>query len=279
MDAQAKINLSLDILGKRGDGYHDMCMIMQSLTLADHLHIQDSSQRGLDCNQPHLSTEEDNIVWKSVRAFYHALGKEEPPLHFHLEKVIPICAGLAGGSADGAATLRLLQQREGVPFTEEQLRAIGATVGADIPFCLLGGTALAEGIGERLTPLPSLPPCTIVLCKPPFPLSTPDLFRAISSQRLIQRPDTPLLLQALEEGDLEKLAFGMYNVFAQALRPSHGTVIEEIKAIMMAEGALGACMTGSGPTVFGLFAHSAKAEDCFAHLRELYPETFLTQGT
>lgn len=185
--------------------------------------------------------------------------------------------GHGGGQQRCPAVLRALNQMEGSPFTPEELARIGEQVGSDVPYCVVGGTALAEGRGELLTPLPPLPRCWIVVCKPDFPVSTPELFARIDSVRLRCRPDTEGALAALAAGDLPGVARRMYNVFEDVLPERQRARVAQIKHILIQNGALGANMSGTGPTAFGLFEEPEPAQDAFRQLKEICRETFLTQ--
>ena len=186
-----------------------------------------------------------------------------------------MCAGLAGGSADAAAVLTAMNALTGAGLTPLELAKIGEAVGSDVPFCVLGGTALAEGRGEFLTPLPPLPPCHIALCKPPFSISTPQLFGRVNVRKIVRRPDTAGVMAALEAGDLAGVARRLYNVFEDVLEPRRLAEINEIKSILIDCGALGASMSGSGPSVFGLFADSDRAQEACGRLRNSYRDVFL----
>ena len=186
-----------------------------------------------------------------------------------------MCAGLAGGSADAAAVLRAMNRLSGAGLSPDRLAEIGARAGSDVPFCVLGGTALAEGRGERLTPLPPLPPCRIVICKPPFSVSTPQLFGRVNVRKIVRRPDTAGVVAALEAGDLAGVARRMYNVFEDVMEPRRYAEISSIKAELIDCGALGASMSGSGPSVFGLFDSEAAAREALARLRDSYRDVFL----
>ena len=236
--AWAKLNLTLDVLGKREDGYHDLCMVMQSITLHDTLTLTPNEGQGR----------------------------------------IPVCAGMAGGSSDAAAVLRALNELAGSPFTPTELAKVGEKVGSDVPYCVLGGTALAEGRGEVLTPLPALPPCWVVACKPDFPISTPELFARIDSCKIRCRPDTAGMLGALKAGSLEEVARRMYNVFEDVLPERYQARVAEIKHVLIQKGALGANMSGTGPTAFGLFDSEAAAREAQAALQEGYRDTFLCRS-
>jgi len=278
--AFAKLNLSLDILGRRPDGYHDLRMVMHTVDLSDSLTLERTHEPGIQVRTglSFLPTDEKNLAAAAALAFATATGQTVDGLRIAIDKHIPVCAGLAGGSSDAAAVLKALNAEAGCPLTAEALRQVGATVGSDVPYCLLGGTALAEGRGELLTPLTPLPPCTFVLCKPPFPISTPELFSRADSVRLHCHPDTAGLLAALEAGDLAGVARRMYNVFEDVLEDRRRGEIEAIKGTLLDCGALGAVMSGSGPTVFGVFADTPQAQRAQARLVADYPQTFLAKS-
>lgn len=279
VQAHAKLNLTLDVLGRREDGYHDLKMIMQSVTLSDTLTLEPrpGEEICVDTTLPFLPGGEKNLAGKAAVYFYRALGRPAAGVEISIQKRIPVCAGMAGGSSDAAAVLRALNQMEGTPFTPEELARIGEQVGSDVPYCVVGGTALAEGRGELLTPLPPLPQCWIVVCKPDFPVSTPELFARIDSVRLRCRPDTEGALAALAAGDLPGVARRMYNVFEDVLPERQRARVAQIKHILIQNGALGANMSGTGPTAFGLFEEPEPAQDAFRQLKEICRETFLTQ--
>ncbi len=277
--AYAKINLTLDVLGKRDDGYHDLSMVMQSVSLADTVTIRQTDETGLRLrtNLGFLPGADQNIAGVAARAFAKEAGFPLDGIEIDLQKKIPVCAGTAGGSSDGAAVLRGLNQMFAAGRSLDELARIGEQVGSDVPYCVLGCTALAEGRGERLTRLPALPECTIVLCKPDFSVSTPELFRRIDEVKLRFHPDTAGMLAALDAGDLPEIARRMFNVFEEVLPQPRRAVIEEIKQTMLSSGALGACMSGTGPTVFGIFDDADAANAVYNELKESYAETFLTK--
>ena len=279
IQAFAKLNLTLDILGKREDGYHDLRMVMQSITLADTLTLEENQGEGLrvSANLRFLPTGEKNLAAAAALRFWEALGREPEDLDIRIEKRIPVCAGMAGGSSDAAAVLRALNQRAGDPFAPKELARLGERVGSDVPYCVLGGTALAEGRGEVLTPLAPLPRCWVVACKPDFPISTPELFAQADRVKLRRRPDTAGLVAALEAGDLGGVARRMYNVFEDVLPARLYTRVAEIKNILIQCGALGANMSGSGPTAFGLFDRPEAAQEARACLAQRYRDTFLCE--
>ena len=279
IQAFAKLNLTLDILGKREDGYHNLRMVMQSITLADTLTLEENQGEGLrvSANLRFLPTGEKNLAAAAALRFWEALGREPEDLDIRIEKRIPVCAGMAGGSSDAAAVLRALNQRAGEPFSPKELARLGERVGSDVPYCVLGGTALAEGRGEVLTPLAPLPRCWVVACKPDFPISTPELFAQADRVKLRRRPDTAGLVAALEAGDLGGVARRMYNVFEDVLPARLYTRVAEIKNVLIQCGALGANMSGSGPTAFGLFDRLEAAQEARACLAQRYRDTFLCE--
>ena len=275
-EAYAKLNLTLDVLGRRDDGYHEMKMVMQAISLSDHIKIR-SRTEGLWvlCNTRFAPQGEKNLAGRAVRAFYRALDREAPGMEIVLDKKIPVGAGMAGGSADAAAVLKALNEMEGNPLTWEQLLAAGAEVGSDVPFCIQGGTALAEGRGEVLTPLPALPKCWIVVCKPDFSVPTPELFARLDKNRIRRRPETQGVLDALQTGDLAGVARRMYNVFEDILPPWYNRRVVSIRRELIESGALGACMTGTGSAVFGIFSQEQMARSTRTRLKKEYRDTFL----
>lgn len=274
--AWAKINLTLDVLGKRPDGYHELCMVMESVDLADVLRFSHSGQGiQVKTNLAFLPSGPTNLAAKAALCFAQATGLTVEPLTIEIEKRIPVCAGTAGGSSDAAAVLRYLNRATGAGLSGEALQRLGEQVGSDVPYCVTGGTALAQGRGEVLTPLPSLPRCALVLCKPPFSISTPALFTEIDRHKLRRRPDTAGVRKALEEGDLAGVARRLYNVFEDVLPPRQARTVREIKNRLITGGALGANLSGTGPTVFGIFDDEALARETCQALQETYPDTFL----
>jgi 4-diphosphocytidyl-2-C-methyl-D-erythritol kinase len=278
--ALAKLNLTLDVLGRREDGYHDMCMVMQSITLADTLTIKPTTGEGIrvSTNFEFLPSDDTNLAAKAAKAFWDARGEAHQALEIDIDKHIPVCAGMAGGSSDAAAVLRGLNEQAGKPYTLMELAKVGEAVGSDVPYCVLGGTALAEGRGEILTPLAPLPKCHVVVCKPGFPISTPTLFRKIDQVDIVHRPDTAGMIAALEAGDLTGVARRLYNVFEDALNDQQRASVNAIKNTLIEYGALGAAMSGSGPTVFGLFDDEEKAKKAYQILSKEYRESYLAQS-
>ncbi|MCD7917227.1 MAG: 4-(cytidine 5'-diphospho)-2-C-methyl-D-erythritol kinase [Clostridiales bacterium] len=277
--AWAKLNLTLDVLGRRADGFHDLRMVMQSVSLHDDVVLTLTEEPGirLATNFSFLPTDGRNLAVMAANAFQQATGVDVGGLRIRVEKHIPVCAGTAGGSSDAAAVLRGLNRLYETGLTPEQLAKIGEDVGSDVPYCVLGGTALAEGRGERLTRLPALPDCAIVMCKPSFAVSTPELFHRIDSFKLRCHPDTAGMLKALEEGSLQGVARRLYNVFEDVLPPQQGNAIREIRQSLIESGALGACLSGTGPTVFGIFEAEEEARRAAAVLAPAYRETFVVR--
>ena len=280
VSAPAKLNLSLDILHRREDGYHDLKMVMHSVDLTDELTLERTGEQGIRVRTDlsFLPDDERNLAAVAARRFAEATGTDVEGLVITIRKRIPVCAGMAGGSSDAAAVLRVLNRELAAPMTQAELAAVGEKVGSDVPYCVVGGTALAEGRGERLTPLPALPACWFVLCKPNFSIATPELFARVNCARLRCRPDTEGILRALESGELEGVARRMYNVFEDVLPDRRAGEIAAIKSALVGHGALGAVMSGSGPTVFGIFREEAAAKGAWADLKQDYVQTFLAKS-
>lgn len=278
LTAPAKLNLTLDVLGRREDGYHEMRMVMTSVSLADEvtLTLEPGEGISLSTDLGFLPTDNKNLAVIAAQRLQKATGADWGKLTIHLRKRIPVCAGTAGGSSDAAAVLRGLNRLAGLGLSGEELAKIGECVGADVPYCVLGGTALAEGVGEKLTPLPALPKCWAVLVKPGFSVSTPELFAQLDGQKLHGRPDTAGMMSALESGDLPGVARRLYNVFEEVLPKRRRDVVEELKSELVDRGALGACMTGTGSVVYGLYATEESALAAYAALKEIWPETFIS---
>lgn len=275
--AYAKLNLTLDILRKREDGYHDLQMVMQSIGLSDDLLVTPAQGEGaMNTNLSYLPADGRNLAQMAAAAFREVTGLGTQ-VDISIEKNIPVCAGMGGGSSDAAAVLRAMNEMTGAGLSLLELARIGERVGSDVPYCVLGGTALAEGRGEILTPLTPLPHCYVAVCKPAFPVSTPQLFGRVDVRKIARRPDTAGLLAALEAGDLIGVARRMYNVFEDVMEPRRRGEIDSIKAALIDCGALGASMSGSGPTVFGLFEEKSAAEGACQRLSELYKNVFLTE--
>lgn len=277
--ANAKINLTLDVTGERPDGYHDLCMVMQSVTLCDTLQImiREGTRLEVQTTNRYIPKNDKNLAAAAAVQYFRNAGIPRPGLSIFIEKNIPVCAGLGGGSSDGAAVLRVLNARYGA-LTSEQLLETGAQVGSDVPYCIAGGTMLAQGKGELLSALAPLPPCYVVICKPDFPISTPILFSKINCTKLRCRPDTGGMISALEEGDLSGVARRVYNVFEDVIEPKRREELKAIRTVMIDSGALGVSMSGTGPSMFGLFDRRESAEKAQKRLLKRYKESFLTRS-
>lgn len=276
VNAYAKLNLTLDILRRREDGYHDLRMVMQSISLHDTITLIRSDKGGIELisGADFLPDDHNNLAFRAAEAFFASTGIANPGLRIVLEKNIPVCAGMAGGSSDAAAVLRGLWQMYASNMNIKELCRIGETVGSDVPYCVFGGTALAEGRGEILTRLAPMPDCWTVICKPPFGLSTPELFGCVQVKKLSRHPDTQGMIQSLKNADLNGVLHRIYNVFEDVLPEKYGEVFS-IKNKLLDLGADSAAMTGSGPTVFGLFTDKGRAERAHGILRQQYEQTYL----
>lgn len=274
--AYAKLNISLDVLGLLPNGYHEMCMVMQSVGLFDDVYVKlnDSGALSCSCNAEFLPTDESNLAVKAAKSFFAAAGMEAQGAEIRLIKRIPTCAGMGGGSSDAAAVLRALNRLCGDKFSRSQLESIAASVGSDVPFCVAGGTQLATGTGTSLEDLPPMPHCAIVICKPSFAIRTPELFAKIDSRRSRLHPDTSGILEALGAGDAEAVARRMYNVFEDVL-PRSCADIGRLKSLLLDSGALGSIMTGTGSALFGVFAEEDTAEKALSRIQKECPEAWL----
>jgi len=277
--AYAKLNLSLDILGARPDGYHEMKMVMQSIELCDHIAIKlnTNGQFAAKSNMGFLPSNEKNIAVRAAKLFFEKAGDATSGAEIHIKKQIPVCAGMGGGSSDGAAVLCGLNRHFGQGFSSAQLEEMSRGLGSDVPFCVSGGTALATGRGDDLRPLPKLPKCDIVVCKPAFAISTPTLFERIDGRKNALHPDTDGIIKCLDSGDVIGVAQRLYNVFEDVL-PSRYEEIRHIKGRLIDLGAVGCAMTGTGSAVFGIFEDAAAARRAFDSLRQSYRECFLTSA-
>ena len=273
--APAKINLTLDILGKRPDGYHDVNMLMQAVSLADtvELTLTDKEDITISCSDPVIPCDSRNIVYKIAEAFFKTTGIKNTGVAIHIEKVIPSEAGLAGGSADGAATLRLLNIAFDAHLTDKELCEIGAKVGSDIPFCIVGGTRLATGTGTTLHKVRSMPKCHIVIVKPDISVSTKEAYALADSRTGAKFNYTDFCKQLLYGGDLSGICSALHNDFEEVLNLGE---INEIKSQMYKCKALGAAMSGSGSAVFAIFRNERKAQKCAENLRKTYSKVYLT---
>jgi 4-diphosphocytidyl-2-C-methyl-D-erythritol kinase len=268
INANAKINLTLDVINKRSDGYHNLKMIMMEIPLYDIVSISKSDDISLSSNLSYLPNNMKNTAYKAAMQFF-SFAKIKGGAKIYIEKNIPICAGLAGGSTDAAAVLKGLNILYNTSLSQKQLEEIGDKIGKDVPFCVRGGVALAEGTGNILTDLPVLPSCYIVMIKPyHINVSTKDVFSAIDVNKIELHPDTKGVIEGLYENDLIKISRRLYNVLENTTAKMH-PIISDIKKIFIDNGTLGAVMSGSGPTVFGLFKEEEKAKLVYEKLKKI----------
>lgn len=274
--APAKINLSLDVLRRRTDGYHDVSMVMQAVSLYDYIILEETDNKNIDiyCNYPGVPCDERNIVYKVCKSFFNYIKQDNPGVKITIEKNIPTQAGLAGGSADGAGVIIGLNKLFSAHLKEKEMCEIGEKVGSDIPFCIVGGTKLASGTGTKLTKMISIPKCQIVICKPDFSVSTAEAYSRIDSMNLSHPEFTAEMVKAIYARDIWMMTSSLYNDFEIALDLDG---IKDIKKIMLKNKALGACMSGSGSAVFAIFNNKSKAEKCEKVLKESYKHVFLCE--
>lgn len=278
LKAMAKINLGLDVVRRREDGYHEVRMIMQTVNLYDKLVITVCEEPGirLTTNLGFLPVNEDNLIYKAARLLMDEYDIKKG-VDIQLQKFIPVAAGMAGGSTDAAATLIGMNRLYRLNLSRQQLMDYGVKLGADVPYCIAGGTALSEGIGEILTPLPDVPKGYVLVAKPGINVSTRFVYTNLKLNEETEHPDIDAQIEAIKEQDFRKMADLMGNVLETVTIPAH-PIIQEIKDFMMTEGAVNAMMSGSGPTVFGLFEDKQLAEKACEKLREsrLAKMVFLT---
>lgn len=276
--AYAKINLTLDVLDKREDGYHDIKSVMQTISIRDDLQIDVDTNEPweLCCTMEGIPTDSRNLAWKAAEVFYAVTGKKTTGLRIHITKRIPTQAGLGGGSADAGAVLRALNKHYGNPLSILALAEVGAQVGSDVPFCTLCGTALVQGRGERLSVLPDMPDCFFVVCKPDFSSSTPELYKRLDETVIARRPDHQAMESALLAGDLVKVANNIWNVFDPVVTQSH-LELNYIKSIFNTYGSIGQQMTGSGSAVFAIVTEFEHAAVICNMLKDNYPNVYIAK--
>ena len=276
--AFAKLNLTLDVLGKREDGYHNIKSIMQTISIRDDVEIDVGTGEPwrLECSQEGIPTDERNLAWKAAKVYCDSLKKDPNGLTIRITKRIPSGAGMGGGSADAAAVLRALNRHYGNPLSILALAELGAQVGSDVPFCVLCGTAMCEGRGELLRKLPDMPDCVFVVCKPEFSVSTPELYKKIDQVAIPKHPDHMAMESALLAGDAAKVADLIYNVFDPVVTADH-LEINYIKSICNSYGALGMQMTGSGSAVYAIMPSFEYAAVVCNMLKDNYPNVFIAK--
>lgn len=276
--ALAKINLGLDVLRRREDGYHEVRMVMQTLKMYDKISIRKMKEPGirLKSNLFYVPENENNLAYCAAKMLSDEFQLEQG-IFIDLQKFIPVAAGMAGGSSDAAAVLYGVNRMFQLNLSKRQLMERGVKIGADVPYCIMRGTVLAEGIGEKLTPLPPMPSCKVVVAKPQISVSTKFVYENLKLGEVAAHPDIDILLAGIREGDLHKVAANMGNVLETVTIPNY-PVIAQIREEMMRRGALNAMMSGSGPTVFGLFDDDELAERAYSELREgsLARQVYLT---
>lgn len=268
LKALGKINLGLDVLGRRPNGYHDVRMVMQTVYLYDQILLEKTDKEGisLKTNLFYLPVNENNLAYRAAKMLIDEFTIKEG-VHISLEKHIPVAAGMAGGSSNASAVLYGMNRLFQLGLTDQELMERGVKLGADVPYCIMRGTVLAEGIGEELTPLPAMPKCHVLLAKPPISVSTQKVYEKLDAQEVTEHPDIDGILLGLQTGDLKKITSSMGNVLENVTITEYPQ-IERIKDVMKEEGALNAMMSGSGPTVFGIYDDKMLARRAAARIRE-----------
>ena len=269
--AYAKLNISLDVGKRREDGFHEMTMVMQSISLADAVTVtlNDTGKVRARTSLPFIPGDERNLAVKAALCYLEAIGRQGQGALIEIQKAVPVGAGMGGGSSDAAAVLRAMNRLFDHALSTGELEQLSCAVGSDVAFCVAGGTALATGRGEKLEALPPLPDCAFVVCKPEFSISTPELFRKLDQMPLRRHPDTAGLTAAIREGQLGQVCRRMYNVF-EDVDDRRMRTVADIKSRLLDAGALGAVMTGTGSAVFGVFAPGQALEGVCAPLRREY---------
>jgi len=276
LKAYAKINLSLDVVGKREDGYHILKMIMQTIDLYDILNVK-KTYKGIKviCNRPYVPTDERNLAYKAAELFINTY-KIEGGIEIYLKKYIPVAAGMAGGSTDAAAVLKAMRSFYKPELEDKKLMELGLKIGADVPYCIVGGTALCEGIGENITRLKPFKNHILVVIKPPFGVSTKEVYSNLDISKIIKHPDTESLVKYVEDDSLLDVCRNMKNVLENVTLRKHMT-LKNIKKEVVDMGAMGALMSGSGPTIFAFFEDILKAQICYDKMKKRYKEVFITR--
>ena len=276
--AFAKLNLTLDVLGKREDGYHDLKSVMQTISVRDDVEIDIGTGKPwtLECSVDGIPCDERNLAWKAAKVFFDVTKIDPDGIGIRITKRIPSGAGMGGGSADAAAVLRALNRHYDNPFSIFALAELGARVGSDVPFCVVCGTAMVEGRGERLRKLPDMPDCIFVICKPEFSVSTPELYKKIDEVAIPKRPDNKAMESALLAGDLGKVCENVFNVFDPVVTQEH-LELNYIKSIFNSYGAAAYQMTGSGSAVFAIVQDFEFAAVICNMLRDNYPNVFIAK--
>ena len=276
--AFAKLNLTLDVLGLREDGYHDLQSVMQTVSVRDDVEIDIGTGKpwALHCDMDGVPEDERNLAWKAAKLYFDTIGKDPDGIEIRITKRIPTEAGMGGGSADAAAVLRALNRHYGYPLSIAALAELGSFVGSDVPFCTLCGTAMVEGRGEKIRKLPDLPDCFFVICKPDFSSSTPALYKKLDESVIGKRPDNRAMESALLTGDLKKVCENIYNVFDPVVTEEH-LELNYIKSLCYNYGAVAYQMTGSGSAVFAIVSEFEIAAVICNMLKENYPKVYIAK--
>ena len=276
--AYAKLNLTLDVLGKREDGYHDLKSVMQTVSIRDDIEIDVGTGKpwALLCDKDNIPTDETNLAWKAAKLYLDTIGKDPEGLEIRIVKRIPVQAGLGGGSADAAAVLRALNRHYGSPMSLPALAELGAQIGSDVPFCVLCGTAVVEGKGDRIRKLPDMPDCIFVICKPDFSVSTPELYAKIDEKAIATRPNHQAMESAILTGDLLGVVNNVCNVFDPIVTEEH-IELNYIKSVMNSYDGVGMQMTGSGSAVYTMVGQFEAAAVICNMLRENYPQIYIAK--
>ena len=276
--AYAKLNLTLDVLDKRPDNFHDLQSVMQTISIRDDIEIDIGTGEPwkLECDKEGIPRDERNLAWKAAKVYFDTMKLDPDGITIRITKRIPSEAGLGGGSADAAAVLRALNRHYDNPLSILALAEVGASVGSDVPFCVIGGTAMVEGRGERIRKLPDMPDCVFVVCKPEFSISTPELYKKIDETVIAKRPDNAAMESALLAGDLGKVAENLCNVFDPLVTAEH-LELNYIKSIFNSYGSVGQQMTGSGSAVFAIVHEFEFAAVICDMLKANYPQVFIAK--
>ena len=277
--AYAKLNLTLDVLDRRPDGYHNIRSVMQTVSIRDDIQLEVGTGQPwqLTCDKGDIPQDGGNLAWQAAEVFYRAVKGDPGGLRIAITKRIPAQAGLGGGSADAAAVLRALNRHYDYPFSIYALAELGAEVGSDVPFCTVGGTALVEGRGERLRKLPDLPETVFVVCKPDFSVSTRLLYQKLDETAIARRPDHTAMESAIVQGNQGGVAENLCNVFEPVVTAEH-LELNYLKSIMNTYGAMGFAMTGSGSAVFAMVPNFEYAAVICAMLKDNYPQVFIAKS-
>ncbi|WP_425446257.1 4-(cytidine 5'-diphospho)-2-C-methyl-D-erythritol kinase [Dethiothermospora halolimnae] len=276
IDAYGKINLSLDVIGKRENGYHELEMVMQQIDLKDTITIKETDKDIIvDCNNRNVPTDSTNLVYKACELIKDKFNINKGA-YIYIDKKIPMAAGLAGGSSDAGATLKGLNEMWNLNLNEKELMDIGVKIGADVPYCIMGGTALAKGIGEELTKLNSFSNKLILLANPNIEVSTAYVYNNLNIEKIKEHPNTKEIIEGVNKGNIEKVLNNMVNVL-ETVTINKYPIIQKVKEAMIKNGALGSLMSGSGPTVFGIFDDINNVNICKDELSEYIDNLFIVK--